>query len=114
MNPVPDHDNGDSPIDAQLAAPPISYDGPSPAGPATGAQESTPTFFADAIQNKWMVLVVLFLMTGALGIPLLWMNKGFSKAERIIWSIAVTIYTTILVAIVVWICLWAYNRIMGY
>lgn len=99
----------DSPIDAQLAAPPASYEWePMPAQDTTSA-----TPFADMMQNRAAVLAVLFLATGALGIPLLWMNERFSKGERVFWSIVVTIYTVILVAIVCWICIWSFRRISG-
>lgn len=60
-----------------------------------------------------MVLVILFGVTGALGIPLLWVNKRFSLAERIFWSIVVLIYTTALVGVTAAIVVWAFQVIMG-
>lgn len=103
----------DAPIDAQLAAPPASYeqyprDHQSPLG------DPTPTLFEDMFQSKGAVLFVLFLVTGALGIPLLWKNEKFSDQERVLWSIVVTIYTIMLIAGVGWVCLWSYRRIYGY
>ncbi len=107
------HQPGDSPIDAQLAAPPASYPEPAGESVSVGANRQQPTMFADMIQSKVAVLATLFLMTGALGLPLLWMNRQFTDRERIFWAIVVTIYTMILIGIVAMICLWAYNRIMG-
>ncbi len=105
-----DYDPRDeSPIDAQLAAPPPFSDPQTTSGP----DPATPTLFADMIQNRGAVLAVLFLATGVLGIPLLWMNERFGKGERIFWSVVVTIYTVVLVAAVGWICLWSYRRITG-
>ena len=103
----------DSPIEAQLAAPPVSYAEPASTMVPVSSDQHQSTMFADMIQSKVAVLSTLCLMTGALGLPLLWMNRQFTDRERLFWAVVVTIYTTILIGIVVWICLWAYNRIMG-
>lgn len=65
------------------------------------------------LQQKWAVLLVLFTVTGFLGIPLLWMNKRFSEFERIAWAVVVTGYTTALIWVAVKICLWSWARITG-
>lgn len=106
-----------SPIDTQMAAPP-------PVAPqmddwSTGARvaeqpDSSSDSALDLIQSKWAVLVVLFCVTGILGIPLLWINKKFSTVERLVWSIVVTIYTAILIWIVFAILMWSYRQIVGY
>lgn len=97
----------ESPIDAQLAAPPTSYHdeptGPTFEPPSRGRD--------DLLQSRGAVLAILFLVTGALGIPLLWINRNFSPLERIAWTIIVTIYTFILISFTVWIVWWAYSRI---
>lgn len=43
-------------------------------------------------------LAVLFFVTGAFGIPLLWRNPHFSSWHRVIWSVVVLIYTIALFA----------------
>ncbi|TWT95114.1 hypothetical protein [Neorhodopirellula pilleata] len=54
--------------------------------------------------SKWATLVVLFFVTAALGIPMLWRNERFSLAERLLWSLVVMIYTIAIVALmIVWI-----------
>ncbi len=63
--------------------------------------------------SRWMVLAILFGVTGALGIPLLWVSKRFSLVERIFWSIVVTIYTLALVGVTAAIVMWSYQMIMG-
>ena len=65
------------------------------------------------IQSRGAVLAVLFLVMGALGIPLLWMNKAFSNAERWFWAVVVTIYTALLIYIAWRICMWSYHQIYG-
>lgn len=89
-----------SPIDSQLAAP-----------PATSRDKSSAK--VSMTDSRWMVLAILFGVTGALGIPLLWVSKRFSLVERIFWSIVVTIYTLALVGVTAAIVMWSYQMIMG-
>lgn len=113
MNRSDQRQRDDSPIDAQLAAPPVSYEEESSSSVAD-PDRSTSTPFADLIQSRRAVLAILFLATGALGIPLLWANTKFSNGERIFWTILVTIYTILLLAAFCWIMMWSYRRIQGY
>jgi hypothetical protein len=73
-----------------------------------------PTVFTDMIQNRAAVLAILFLATGALGIPLLWINRKFSSIERVFWAVVVTVYTAALIAGLFAILMWSYRRIQGY
>ncbi|KLU02498.1 putative transmembrane protein [Rhodopirellula islandica] len=43
-------------------------------------------------------LAVLFFVTGAFGIPLLWRNPNFATWQRFLWSIVVLVYTIALFA----------------
>ncbi len=99
----------ESPIDAQLAAPPAatdtSYSRPPFRPPSSGGE---------LLQSRAAVFVALFLVTGALGIPLLWVNRNFSTTERIVWTIIVTIYTVGLLAFLAWfIWWWVYKPLFG-
>lgn len=88
-----------------------------PAAPHPAAnlrpETRTPSTASAFLQSRISVLAVLFLVTGALGIPLLWINRNFSPTERIAWTIIVMIYTISLVAFTGWIVWWAYSRIVG-
>ena len=64
-------------------------------------------------ESKWMVLGILFCVTGFLGIPLLWRNPKFSHVERIVWSVIVSLYTLALIFGAFEVCMWSYRRIMG-
>ncbi len=98
-----------SPIDTQMAARPVSPS-PLPTAPVnTTSMEPLPEF----LQSKLTVLAMLFCVTGVLGVPLLWMNRDFSRTERVVWAIVVTIYTAILIAITVSVVMWAYHRAVG-
>ena len=71
-------------------------------------------------RSKWRALIdsrpamfgLLFGVTGFLGIPFLWMSEKFSRTEKIVWSIVVTIYTLILIGAAVAICWWSYTQII--
>ncbi|MEO8271285.1 MAG: hypothetical protein ABI557_16305 [Aureliella sp.] len=63
------------------------------------------------IDSRPAMLGMLFGVTGFLGIPFLWMSEGFSRTEKIVWSIVVTIYTLILIGVAVAICWWSYTQI---
>ena len=105
-----EQDHGQSPIDAQLSAPPISRD----STPSVDLPEPSAGSASEMVQSRAAVLAMLFLVTGALGIPLLWMNQRFSNLERIVWSIIVTIYTIALIVIAWMIVMWSYHQIFGY
>ncbi len=52
-------------------------------------------------ENKFAVLALLFFVTAVLGIPLLWISSKFTNRERWFWAIVITLYTAVLVWIVV-------------
>lgn len=83
---------------------PPSYVGHGPAGRSGSGADKL-------IQNKLAVLACLFLVTGFLGLPLLWMNRRFSTAERFVWSLVVTIYTLALIGLVGLVVLWLYRQV---
>jgi len=58
-----------------------------------------------AVHSRGTVLVILFGVLGVLGLPVLWISRGFDRREKIFWSVMVTIYTLVLVAIAVG-CVW--------
>ena len=58
------------------------------------------------------VLAILFCVTGALGLPLLWKSPSFSKEEKTLWTVIVTIYTFALLCGTGTIVLWAYQSVM--
>ena len=96
--------HSESPIEARLV--PSHEDPPS--------ADHVPSTNQRLVQSRSAVFAMLFLVTGVLGIPLLWMNRNFSNNERIFWSIVVTIYTAVLIAIAAAIVIWSYRRIVGY
>lgn len=68
------------------------------------------------VNSRWTVLILLFGVLGVLGVPLLWVSRGFSRKEKIFWSIAVTIYTLALIAIAagcIWFAWAQWQELMG-
>ncbi|MFG0263224.1 MAG: hypothetical protein ACF788_12600, partial [Novipirellula sp. JB048] len=108
-----------SPIEAKLSEAPSaarpSAACPSAARPSaadeTGAATSPPP--SRLLESRGAVLATLFLVTGALGLPLLWMNKAFSNVERVFWAITVSLYTALLIYVVWRVCAWSYHQIVG-
>ena len=66
------------------------------------------------LQSKAAILAILFLATGALGIPLLWTNQRFSTKERLFWAVLATIYSLSLLAFLGWFVFWLKSQVMGY
>lgn len=54
---------------------------------------------------------MLFFVTAALGLPLLWKSKRFTGTEKTVWSVIVTIYTVAILWIFCAIMWWSYSRI---
>ena len=94
-----------SPIDAQLSAP--------PADRLTAKVSQKRSSGSALTESRSMVLLILFGVTGALGIPLLWINKRFSLIEKLFWSAMVLIYTSLLVGFAAWVVMWAYRVVTG-
>lgn len=53
------------------------------------------------MRNRPLILAVLFGVSGALGLPLLWYSPSFSTKEKWLWSIAIIVYTLLLVGLAV-------------
>jgi hypothetical protein len=64
------------------------------------------------LASRRMLLVLLFCVTGFLGLPLLWMSRAFTPGEKILWSVLNTLYTLALIAIVVGVCYWCYLQML--
>lgn len=67
--------------------------------------------FTDMLENRWVMIFVLFGVTAALGIPFLWKSKSFSKTEKIVWTLIVSVYTILIFWIFFKIMFWCYASI---
>ena len=64
-----------------------------------------------AIDNPIAVLALLFLVTGFLGLPVLWISRGFTTTMKVVLSIVVTIYTLLLIGCTVGVLWWAWSKV---
>ncbi len=64
------------------------------------------TVFQELVSSRRNVFIILFGVTGVLGLPLLIMSPAFSRWSKVFWGIVVTIYTALLIWGTVAICLW--------
>ena len=65
--------------------------------PATTEPSARPKWY----YNIWFVLVMLFLVLGPFGLPLVWKNPRFSRMTKILLTGAMVLYTLALVGVVV-------------
>lgn len=47
--------------------------------------------------RRWAVLVLLFLVLGPFGLPLLWRSPSFTRGWKIALTVAMAIYTVLLI-----------------
>lgn len=89
----------DEPLDAAVVEAPTSPAEPLPAG------------WRQAVDNPWLVLGMLFFVTAALGLPVLWISRGFSPLWKVVLTIAVLAWTVLILWLFWLVMLWCYNRI---
>ncbi len=65
------------------------------------------------LNSRLLIFVLLFAVTGFLGLPILWLSPSFSRLEKCFWTVVNILYTSTLIAICLAICYWAWNRIVG-
>jgi len=65
------------------------------------------------LKSRTLIFVMLFGVTGFLGLPVLWLSPSFSRLEKCFWSVVNILYTLLLIAITIAICWWSWNRIRG-
>lgn len=64
------------------------------------------------LDRPWFVLGLLFFVTAILGLPLLWISRGFPRVWKIVLSVVVTVYTALLLWGFWWLMNWSVSRIM--
>jgi hypothetical protein len=64
-----------------------------------------------ALDNPWIMLGMLFFVTAALGLPFLWMSRGFSTLAKAVLTVVVLAWT----ALIFWgfwlVMVWSWTRI---
>lgn len=83
---------------------------PTTAIPARASRRAASSVMEQTLQSRFLVLATLFGVTGALGLPLLWMSPAFSRIHKAIWSVMVLAYTSALIGGTWAIVVWAYRQ----
>jgi hypothetical protein len=65
----------------------------------------------EALDNPWIILGLLFGVTLFLGLPLLWISRGFSTLGKVVVTIAVLLWSALLLWVFWLIMLWCYMRL---
>jgi hypothetical protein len=59
-----------------------------------------------------VILAFLFGVTAALGLPILWASRAFSRPMKVVISLVVTLYTIVILYLFYLVMAWCYTRIM--
>ena len=81
-----------------------------PADQPTPAAEISPAW-RRALDNPWLMLVMLFFVTAALGLPFLWMSRGFSTLSKIVLTIVILAWTALILWLFWLVILWSWTRV---
>ncbi|MBN2216464.1 MAG: hypothetical protein JW719_03715 [Pirellulales bacterium] len=54
-------------------------------------------------EPRWMVLVMLFVLAGALAVPMLWRSPHFSRPTKIVLSVLAAIQTAVVLVILAFV-----------
>jgi hypothetical protein len=69
-----------------------------------------PPVWRRALDNPWLMLAMLFFVTAALGIPFLWMSRGFSTTGKVVVTILVIAWTIFILWLFWLVMAWAVPR----
>jgi hypothetical protein len=98
------------PIDSPL----MTSDHSSERSPSNGGKVSvSDQLNRTLLGNRKALLVLLWGVTGFLGLPLLWISPKFSVTEKLLYSVLITFYSLFLIGMATGIVWWAYLRIVG-
>jgi len=64
-------------------------------------------------ESRGTILLMLFVLMGALAIPMLWQSSHFSRRAKIVLSIAAALQTVVALACVAWAVGWFVGRFSG-
>lgn len=75
------------------------------------SHDSAPRSALASYDRPWIILVILFGVTAALGLPLLWYSRSFSRPAKVTWSVVVILYTALVLWLFFLLMRWSYQRI---
>ncbi len=84
---------------------------PPPSNAVTGGDISPA--WRRALDNPWLMLAMLFFVTAALGLPFLWMSRGFSTLGKVVVTLVVLAWTALILWAFWLVMVWSWTRISG-
>ena len=49
----------------------------------------------ELVDSPWLVLGMLFFVTLFLGLPVLWLSRGFSPLSKVLWTVLLLVWTCV-------------------
>jgi hypothetical protein len=84
-----------------------------PAQPQAAPPSTSPEpLWRRALDSPWVMLGMLFFVTAALGLPVLWMSRGFSFWGKVVVSVLVIAWTVLILWLFWLVMVWSYTRIV--
>lgn len=80
--------------------------------PELESAQTRPQGWRDAVDNPWLMLAMLFFVTAALGLPFLWISRGFSTFWKVVLTVVVLVWTALILWLFWLIMVWCYTRIV--
>ena len=68
---------------------------------------SGPPAWRQLLDNPWLMLAMLFFVTAALGLPFLWMSRGFSTFWKVVLTFVVLAWTALILWLFWLVMAWA-------
>jgi hypothetical protein len=76
-----------------------------------GRTKSVGSVWQQTLNSRTAVLGTLFLVTGAIGLPLVWYSPVFTRVEKLFWSLMAIIYTSALIGVTWAVVYWCYKLV---
>src|SRR6478752_582559 len=76
-----------------------------------GAAVFRPSWWQEVVDNQWLMIGMLFFVTAALGLPLLWISRGFSTWAKVVLTIAVLAWTALVFWVFFLIMAWCWSQL---
>ena len=64
-----------------------------------------------ALDNPWLMLGMLFFVTAALGLPFLWMSRGFTTLGKVVVTVVILAWTALILWAFWLVMVWSWTRI---
>jgi hypothetical protein len=78
------------------------------------SKTSRPVLRAEVVsppEPRWVVLVMLFLLMGALAVPMLWRSPHFSRRAKALLTVPAVIQTVAALGLIAWVVVWFLERV---